>query len=153
MSRSMQTTQFGQYGTHEFMRRISEKGRQTLEQRYGGDWAQVLGNKSKKAIRAKYGKHGHANIGKIGGDSTACKYWNKHCENREDNYDRLNSLSDHGALPALTRERTRKSDRTLRYSGSRLSAGARSAIDDDWSSAWADDTVSRKSTGRRSNKK
>lgn len=90
-------SRYGQYGTVQYMRKISALGRQTLLETRGADWAQQLGELSNQAINAKYGPNGHAAIGKIGGDKVSCKYWGKHCGNRSADYAALRRAGEQNA--------------------------------------------------------
>jgi len=88
-------TPYGVYGTPEFMRNISAKGRATLVAQYGTThYGHFLGLKSAQVIKERFGPNGHRLIGKIGGDTVSCKYWGLHCGEIEKDYRRLEAVAE-----------------------------------------------------------
>jgi hypothetical protein len=134
-SRSPARQQFGQYGTYEFMANIRELAEPALIAKYGANWARVLGKKSDVAIKQKYGGDGHRLIGHIGGVSTSCKYWNKHCNQIEPAYDLLQRAAGPQAFIKRSSSPRGSAPRHVAYSAKRQA--------DNWSwdndATWDDD--------------
>lgn len=66
-------TPYGKYGTYEYMRNIGQISRDNGHNI--GDYAK----QGQAALKDAYGPDAYALIGKKGGDTVACKYWNKRC--------------------------------------------------------------------------
>lgn len=150
---------YGHFGTREYMRNIGNEGRDKLAAEYPGmvysprerrdvlNWASTIGTMGAEAIVQKYGRNGHQLLGRLGGDSAACKFWPESgaCNRIADDY--ANLVANSNGLPPKHRNRASRSSASraqpqlayrarsgLKYEASRKSA---SYADNDWD--WSSD--------------